>query len=142
MSRGWYAVASCEALPGGHKYQGVRPGDVTDRGNSPATPDVDDVPTVTCSRCGRSWDLTYELDELRVGNQAVEKFALDHKQHTGHFPDDVTAWMADCRNCPDREAFLSERPARRWAEAHARHTAHALELRHGDEEPLVVGREG
>ena len=37
-----------------------------------ATPnDVDDVPTVTCSQCGREWDLTYELEELKVGNQAV-----------------------------------------------------------------------
>ena len=111
---------------------------MTDRSDSPPPEDVDDVPTVSCSRCDRSWDLEYELDELRVGNQAVEKFALDHKQHTGHFPDDVTAWMADCRHCPDREAFLSERPARRWAEAHARHTGHALELRHGDDEPAVV----
>ena len=40
--------------------------------------------------------------------------------------------------CPDRETFLSERPARRWAEAHARHTGHALELRHGDDEPAVI----
>ena len=31
-----------------------------------------------------------------------------------------------------------QRVARRWAEAHARHTGHALELRHGDEEPAVV----
>ena len=98
-----------------------------------ATPnDVDDVPTVTCSQCGREWDLTYELEELKVGNQAVETFALDHRQHTGHFPDDVTPWTVDCRQCHGAEAFLSERPARRWAETHARHAGHALEVRHGE----------
>lgn len=119
----------------GHKYTRAGRGNVSDQfdGNAPA-PDVDDVPTVTCSRCDRSWDLSYELDELRVGNQAVEKFALDHKQHTGHFPDEVTAWLADCRQCPDGEAFLSERPARRWAEAHARHTRHDIAIEHGDQD--------
>ena len=115
---------------------------MTDQFDSEATPAdeaVDDVPTVTCSRCGRSWDLSYELDELRVGNQAVEKFALDHRQHTGHFPDGVTAWLADCRLCPDGEAFLAERPTRRWAETHARHTRHTVAIRHGDaEEPSLV----
>lgn len=119
-----------------HKYPRPPPANVSDQydGDAPQPGDVDDVPTVTCSRCDRSWDLAYELEELRVGNQAVEKFALDHKQHTGHFPDDVTAWLADCRQCPDGEAFLSERPARRWAEAHARHTGHTLAIRHGDDE--------
>ncbi len=127
------------------KYAGTGRADVSDDfdGESAAPDDVDDVPTVTCSRCSRSWDLAYELDELRVGNQAVEKFALDHRQHTGHFPDDVTAWVADCRQCPEREEFLAERPARRWAETHARHTRHALELRGGEaDEPAVVDPDG
>jgi hypothetical protein len=123
----------------GHKYRRTGAGDVTDRSGSPAPEDVDDIPTVTCSRCARSWDLAYELDELRVGNQAVEKFALDHRQHTGHFPDGVTPWLADCRQCPDGEAFLAERPTRRWAGAHARHTRHTIEIRHGDDEdPSLV----
>jgi hypothetical protein len=87
-----------------------------------------DVPSVTCSRCGRSWELDYELDDLKVGNRALERFALDHRRHTGHFPDDVTPWIADCRNCPDEELFLSEQPARRWAETHARHTRHGVSL--------------
>jgi hypothetical protein len=112
---------------------------VSDHEEAPPQPDVEDVPTVTCSRCDRSWDLAYELDELRVGNRAVEKFALDHRQHTGHFPDGVTPWLADCRQCPDGEAFLAERPTRRWAAAHARHTRHTIEIRHGDgEEPSLV----
>lgn len=87
-----------------------------------------DVPTVTCSRCDRSWELAYELDELKVGNRALERFALDHRRHTGHFPDDVTPWIADCRNCPDEELFLSEQPARRWAETHVRHTRHDVSV--------------
>lgn len=90
---------------------------------------IDSVPTVACSRCGREWDLAYELDELHAGNQAVEQFAMDHERHTGHFPDDVTPWIADCRQCPDGEEYLSERPARRWAETHARHTRHEVALR-------------
>jgi hypothetical protein len=90
--------------------------------------DIDDVPTVTCSRCDRSWDLDYELDDLQVGNQALEQFALDHYRHTGHYPDEVTPWVADCARCPEREAFLSGTPARRWARTHARHTRHRVEL--------------
>jgi hypothetical protein len=98
-----------------------------------------DPPTVTCSRCNRTWDLGYELDELGVGNRALEQFALDHRRHTGHFPDDVTPWLADCRHCPDEDAFLSETPARRWARTHARHTGHtvALEPPEGDPEELA-----
>ena len=89
---------------------------------------VDDTPVVTCTRCDREWDLAYELDDLRAGNRALEQFALDHMRHTGHYPDDVTPWVAACRRCPDGEEFLSERPARRWAETHARHTGHRVEL--------------
>ena len=109
--------------------------------DSPESPAdcVDDVPTISCSRCGREWDLAYELDDLRVGNQAVEQFALDHRRHTGHFPDDVTPWVADCRRCPGGDRFLSEDPARRWAETHARHTRHDVTLRHADEDVTVVG---
>jgi hypothetical protein len=92
-------------------------------------PTDDRVPTVTCSRCGRAWDLGYELDDMQVGNRALEQFALDHRRHTGHFPDDVTPWLVECRNCPDEDAFLSERPARRWARTHARHTRHVVDVR-------------
>lgn len=103
-------------------------------GDSPDT-----VPTVTCSRCDREWELRYELDELHAGNGAVEQFAMDHERHTGHFPDDVTPWRVTCTRCPGREAFLTERPARRWAETHARHTGHGVELRApGVEEPALV----
>jgi hypothetical protein len=101
-----------------------------DADDPPPAEDVDDTPTVSCERCGREWTLSYELDELRVGNQAVEQFALDHKRHTGHFPDDVAAWTVSCRRCPDGDEFLSEGPARRWAETHARHTRHDVEMRH------------
>ncbi|MFC7047017.1 hypothetical protein ACFQH6_17890 [Halobacteriaceae archaeon GCM10025711] len=104
--------------------------------------DVDDLPTVTCTRCDREWDLSYELDDLQVGNQALEQFALDHHRHTGHFPDDVTPWVATCRRCPDGDQFLTERPARRWAEAHARHTRHGVVLTHGspneDDETIAI----
>jgi hypothetical protein len=86
------------------------------------------VPTVTCSRCNRAWDLNFELEELHAGNRAVEQFALDHERHTGHFPDAVTPWIVECRQCPDGEQYLEERPARRWAKGHARHTNHAVEL--------------
>lgn len=95
--------------------------------------DVDDLPEITCSRCDATWCLAYELDELRAGNRAVEQFALDHRRHTGHFPDDVTPWIVDCQRCPDGEEFLSERPARRWAETHARHTRHSVVLDHADQ---------
>ena len=100
---------------------------VTDDDPAPEPTDaIDDTPTITCSRCGRAWDLRYELDEMQVGNQAVEQFALDHHRHTGHFPDDVTPWIVECRVCPDGDQFLSEQPARRWAETHARHTRHTV----------------
>jgi hypothetical protein len=94
-----------------------------------ADPEIDDVPTISCSRCNREWDLAYELDELRLGNQAVEQFALDHMQHTGHFPDDVSTWRATCRRCPEHVERLSERGVRRWARTHARHTRHDVEIR-------------
>lgn len=103
------------------------------------SPPPDDAPTVACSRCGREWSLSFELDELQVGNQAVEQFALDHMRHTGHFPDDVQPWVTSCRQCPASEEFLSEHSAHRWAETHARHTRHAVELRHSpDDDPVVV----
>lgn len=98
---------------------------------------VDDLPSVACTRCGREWPLDYELDELRAGNLAVEQFALDHERHTGHFPDDVTPWIVDCRRCPDRDGYLTERPARRWAETHVRHTGHAVELWAPDDDDSV-----
>jgi len=94
--------------------------------------DADGVPTVSCSRCGREWDLSYELDDLRAGNRAVEQFALDHERHTGHYPDDVTPWVVDCRRCPDGDRFLAERPARRWARTHARHTGHEVRVQDPD----------
>ncbi len=106
-------------------------------GDPRTPPDPDDLPTVTCSRCDRTWDLAYELDELRVGNQAVEQFALDHQRHTGHFPDGVATWRATCRNCPERVDRLEERAARRWAETHARHTDHAVDLHHADGEGVT-----
>ena len=95
--------------------------------------EVDDLPVVTCSRCDAEWTLAYELDELCAGNQAVEQFAIDHMRHTGHYPDDVTPWIATCRQCPAGEAFLAERPARRWAQTHARHARHDVAVEHGGE---------
>jgi hypothetical protein len=116
---------------------------VTDDPAPEPTDEIDDTPTITCSRCDRTWDLGYELDDMQVGNQAVEQFALDHRRHTGHFPDDVTPWVVDCRVCPDGEQFLSEHPARRWAETHARHTRHtvAVETPFDEERELVGPRE-
>ena len=100
---------------------------------------VDDTPTIACERCGRTWDLRYELDELNVGNQAVEQFALDHQRHTGHFPDGISTWTARCRQCPESVQRLSESPTRRWARTHARHTNHTVAVDHADlEEPLLV----
>jgi hypothetical protein len=102
--------------------------------------DVDDTPTVACERCGREWDLGYELDDLGIGNQAVEQFALDHKRHTGHYPDGVAPWIADCRHCPESVERLSKSAARRWAETHARHTSHESDVgRANDDETTVVG---
>lgn len=103
---------------------------------------VDDTPVVACSRCDREWDLAYELDELCAGNQAVEQFAMDHIRHTGHYPDAVTPWIATCRRCPAGEAFLAERPARRWARTHARHARHEVAVEHGDEVAETVDRTG
>jgi hypothetical protein len=102
---------------------------------------IDDVPTVSCERCGREWDLSYELDELVAGNRAVEQFALDHERHTGHYPDGVSTWRAACRNCPDGVERLSADAARRWARTHARHTRHDVTIHHadGDETTLVEG---
>ena len=112
------------------------------RAEPPEQPEIDDTPTVSCSRCGREWDLGYELDDLEIGNQAAEQFALDHKRHTGHFPDDVTPWIVDCRQCPDSERFLAEHSARRWARAHARHTRHTTTLEHDSlDGPTVVDPE-
>lgn len=91
--------------------------------------EIKGTPTVSCTRCGREWALEYELDELHAGNQAVEQFALDHERHTGHFPDEVRPWVVECRLCPDGDAYLTERPALRWAETHARHTGHAVALK-------------
>jgi hypothetical protein len=108
-----------------------------DDGVHPSADRIDDIPTVTCTQCDQTWDLSYELDKLGVGNQSFEQFALDHQRHTGHFPDDVTPWVVSCRQCPDGDRFLSERPARRWAETHARHTRHPVTLRHADEESVV-----
>lgn len=105
--------------------------------------DVDDMPTISCSRCGRDWDLGYELDELRVGNQAVEQFALDHHRHTGHFPDDVSTWRADCLQCPEEVDRLHGDAARRWARTHARHTRHGVEVHHANsDETTVIDGEG
>jgi hypothetical protein len=95
---------------------------------------VDNTPTVTCDRCDREWELEYELDALYAGNQAFEQFALDHERHTGHFPDGVTPWVVNCQQCPDGERFLDERPARRWAETHGRHTRHDVRIQHADDD--------
>jgi hypothetical protein len=40
----------------------------------------------------------------------------------------VTPWIVGCRQCPDGDQYLDERPARRWATVHARHTTHTVEL--------------
>jgi hypothetical protein len=112
---------------------------VSDRTDDDARPhDIDDTPTVTCSRCDHEWSLEYELDDLEVGNQSFEQFALDHMRHTGHFPDGVSPWLVACRRCPEGERFLSEGPARRWAETHARHARHAVEIEHEDDASVVT----
>jgi hypothetical protein len=100
----------------------------------PGADDVDDTPTIACERCGREWDLAYELDDMHVGNQAVAQFALDHHRHTGHFPDGVATWRADCRHCTEGVERLEQQGARRWAETHARHTTHTVALQHADGE--------
>jgi hypothetical protein len=95
---------------------------------------VDDTPTIACTRCDSEWDLSYELDELHTGNQAVEQFALDHKRHTGHYPDGVATWRAACRQCVESTEHLSADAARRWAKIHARHTRHSVDLRHATDD--------
>ncbi|ACV46329.1 MULTISPECIES: hypothetical protein [Halomicrobium] len=85
-------------------------------------------PTISCRRCGREWDLGEELDA--VGNQAFEQFALDHRHHTGHFPDGVATWRVECRHCPETVERIEEGGAKRWAHTHVRHTNHAVTI-HG-----------
>ena len=125
------------------KKSGLLPESVSERNDdadSSGTPDeVDDMPTISCTQCGREWELGYELDELRVGNQAVEQFALDHHRHTGHFPDDVSTWQGDCLRCPEAIERLTEDAAYRWSRTHARHTGHSVEVHHaGDGATTVV----
>ena len=110
-----------------------------DPDESIATDDEFDAPTVTCERCDREWDLSEKFEDLGVGNHAVEQFALDHRRHTGHFPDEIATWRAVCRNCPEEAERLASDAATRWAETHARHTRHAVEIRHArsDEATLV-----
>ena len=91
-------------------------------------------PTVSCASCNREWVLDFELDELRAGNRALEQFALDHYRHTGHYPDDVTPWVASCEQCPAEEQYLEKRPAKRFATTHARHTQHTVLLTLSDED--------
>jgi hypothetical protein len=100
--------------------------------------DPEDAPTVTCRRCDRTWDLACEFEELGVGNHAVEQFALDHKRHTGHFPDGIQTWRAKCRKCPEEAERLARDAATRWAETHARHTRHEVEIRHARSDETTV----
>lgn len=114
----------------------------SDGGRDPLPPsdaDVDDTPTVSCTRCGREWDVSYELDALNSGNRALEQFALDHKRHTGHFPDGVETWRANCLRCPQGVERLSESAVFRWGRTHARHTRHEVEIHHAtnDETSLI-----
>lgn len=111
---------------------------MTDEPPSDTDPTATEAPTVSCSRCERTWTLAHELDTLQAGNRAAEQFAIDHHRHTGHYPDDVSTWVVDCRRCPEREQFLAERPARRFAEAHARHTRHELTLSPPESESTVL----
>ena len=115
------------------------PNESPDDRDIPVGPEAEtDLPTVSCERCGREWDLAYELEALAVGNQALEQFALDHQRHTGHFPDGVSTWQADCRQCPESIQRLDERAARRWAETHARHTAHTVAVGHADQADVTL----
>ena len=106
--------------------------------HDPTDDGFDDAPTVTCERCDREWVLDEELADLGAGNHAVEQFALDHRRHTGHFPDSVSTWRATCRNCPEETEHLSRDGATRWAETHARHTRHRIELDHARHEGTTV----
>ncbi|MXR51809.1 hypothetical protein GRX03_09350 [Halovenus sp. WSH3] len=117
------------------------PDDGRDALPDPEEDPPDRTPTVSCSRCDREWDLDYELEELHAGNNAVEQFAMDHYRHTGHYPDDVTPWQVDCRECPNGEQFLGERPARRFARTHARHTRHTVELTPPESETETIQTE-
>jgi hypothetical protein len=94
-------------------------------------------PTISCRRCGREWDLGAELEA--VGNQAFEQFALDHRRHTGHFPDSVETWRVECRHCPETAERIEEGAARRWANTHVRHTNHAVTVRDADGDERVIG---
>ena len=112
---------------------------MTDPDDVPGGPTRDPVAdslTVSCRRCDREWDLSDELEA--VGNQAFEQFALDHRHHTGHFPDGVATWRAACRHCPEEAERLDESAARRWAETHARHTRHDVEIRHADDDGVSL----
>ena len=95
-----------------------------------------DSPTVTCRRCDREWDLGEEMSA--VGNQAFEQFALDHRRHTGHFPDGIETWRAVCRHCTEQAERLKEEAVRRWARTHARHTAHDVALHTTDGETTLI----
>ncbi len=95
-----------------------------------------DAETVSCRRCDREWNLSAELES--VGNQAFEQFALDHRRHTGHFPDGIATWRAVCRHCPEEAERLAEGAAHRWAETHARHTRHDVAIRGGDADEVAV----
>ncbi|WP_158056381.1 hypothetical protein [Halorussus halophilus] len=106
--------------------------------DDPTEPEDFDAPTVTCTRCDCEWDLSKEFEELGVGNHAVEQFALDHNRHTGHFPDDITTWRAACRHCPEEVERLAQDAVTRWAETHARHTRHSIEIRHARSDEVTV----
>ncbi|WP_115863320.1 hypothetical protein [Halorussus litoreus] len=111
--------------------------------DSTADDDFGAAPTITCERCDREWDLAEEVADLGVGNHAVEQFALDHRRHTGHFPDEVATWRAQCRNCPEEAERLARDAAIRWAETHVRHTRHEVALHDArDDGTTVVDDEG
>lgn len=111
--------------------ENTRPERQPPRGAEPA-------PTISCSTCGETWTLSYELDELHAGNRALEQFALDHFRHTGHYPDDVTPWTASCQQCPAEERYLERRPAQRFGETHARHTRHSVVVESPTNEPHEI----
>jgi hypothetical protein len=96
-------------------------------------------PTISCRRCGREWDLGAELEA--VGNQAFEQFALDHRRHTGHFPDGIETWRVECRHCPETAERIDGDAARRWAHTHVRHTDHAVTVHSADGDEQVIGPE-